>query len=90
MAPEILQPGAMEAESCQTTGPSYNVPPSDTQQQCRHQLAHRDAAIVATKNMTHEVHLNILRKPGSGKNKKQHAIGCESIRIDVDDGQATV
>ena len=52
MAPEILQPGAIEAESSRTTGASNNAPPGETQQQRRHHLVHRDAAIVATENMT--------------------------------------
>jgi len=40
--------------------------------------------------MTLDAHFKIVRKTGSNKNKKQHAIGCESIHIDVDDGQLTV
>jgi len=90
MAPEIPQPGAIEAKSSRTTGASNNAPNSETQQQRRHQLVHRDAAIVATKNITHDAHLKIVGKTGSIKNKKQHVIGCESIHIDEDDGQLTV
>jgi len=90
MAPEILQPGAMEAESRQTTGALYNAPPSETQQQRRHQIVQHDAAIVATENMTHDAHLKIVGNTATSKNKKQHAIGCESIHIDVDAGQLTV
>ena len=90
MAPEILQPGALEAESSRTTGSSNNAPPGEIQQQRRHQLVHRNAAIVATEIMTQDAHLNIVRKTESSKNKKQHAIRCESIHIDVDDGLLTV
>ena len=90
MAPEILQPGVIEAESSRTTGASNNVPPCETQPQRRHQLVHHDAAIVATEYMTLDAHLEILCKTGSNKNKKHHAIGCESIHIAVDDGQLTV
>jgi len=36
MAPEIVQPGAIEAELSRTTGASNNAPPGETQQQRRH------------------------------------------------------
>jgi len=87
MAPETLPPSAIEAESSRTTGASRNAPLGKTQQQRRHQLVHRDATIVATENMTQDAHLKKVRKTGSSKNKKQHAIGCESIHICVNDGQ---
>jgi len=90
MAPEILQLGAIEAESSRTTGSSNNAPPGETQQQCSYQLVHRKAAILTTENMTQDSHLKMVRKSGSSKNKKQHVIGCESIHIDVDDSQPTV
>jgi len=90
IAPDIVQQGAIEAESSEMTGTSHNAPPGETQQQRRHPLVHRDAAIVATENITQEAYLEILRKTGSYKKKKQHAIGCESIHIDVDDVQSTV
>ena len=72
------------------TGSSNNAPPSEPQQQRRHQLVHRDTAIVATKNMNQDVHLKLVRKTGTSINEKQHAIECESIYIHVDDGQLTV
>jgi len=90
MPPETLQPGAIEAESSRTTGASNNAPPSETQQQCRLQLVHVGAAIAATENMTQDTHFNIECKTATSKNRKQHAIGCESIHIDVVDGQLTV
>jgi len=40
--------------------------------------------------MTQDSHFQIVRKAGCSQNKKQHAIGCESIHIDVNDGQLTV
>jgi len=86
MATETLQPGAIGAESSRMTGPLTNAPPCETQQQRRHQLVHRDAAIVATKNLAQDAHLQMVHKTGSSKNQKQHAIGCESIHIGVDDG----
>jgi len=90
MAPEIVQPGAIEAESSRITGASNNPPPCETQHQHRHQLVHRDAATSASKNMTQDAHLKIVRKTRCNNNKKQHVIGCESIHMDVDDGQLTV
>jgi len=84
MAPEILPQGAIEAESSQTIGASTNAPPGETQPQRGHQLVHRDAAIVATKNMTDDTHLKLVCKTGSSRSKKQQAIECESIHIDVD------
>jgi hypothetical protein len=61
-----------------------------TQQECRHKLVHRDAADAATKHMTQDAHLKIVRKTGSRRNKKQHAVGCEYINLDAIDGQLTV
>jgi hypothetical protein len=87
MAPETLPPGANGAESSLMTGTSRNAPLGETQQQHRHQLVYRDAAIVATENMTQDAHLKKVRKTGSSKNKKQHAMGCESI---VNDGQLKI
>jgi hypothetical protein len=55
MDPETLQPGAIVAESSRTTSASINAPAVDTQQQCRHQLVHRNAAIVATENISKDI-----------------------------------
>jgi hypothetical protein len=74
MAPKTLSSGAIGAELSRTTGASCNVPLGDTQQQQRHRLVHSDAAIIATENMTPDTHLKKVRKTGSSKNKKQHAI----------------
>jgi len=67
MAPEILQPGAIEAQSSRTTGASNNAPPGEKQQQCRHELDHCDAAIVATENMTQDTDSKIVRTTRSRK-----------------------
>jgi hypothetical protein len=62
----------------------------DTQQERRHKLVHRDAANAATKHITQDAHLKIVRKTGSRRNVKQHAMGCEYINIDAIGGQLTV
>jgi len=90
MAPENLEPGAIEAKLSRTTGASNNAPPSETQPQHSHQLVQHAAANVATENMTQDKHLKILRKSESSKHKKQWAIRCESIHIHVVNGQLRV
>jgi len=90
MAPETLPPGTIGAESSRMTGASHTEPLGETQQQCRHQLVHRDAAIVANKNMTQDAHLKKVPKTGIKRNKKQHGIGCESIHICGDGGQLRI
>jgi hypothetical protein len=49
--------------------------------QAQTQVSLRDAANVATKHITQDAHLKIVRKTGSRKNKKQHAVGCEYMLI---------
>jgi len=90
MATETIQPGAIGAKLSRTTGASTNAPPGETQQQCRCELVHHDAAIVATKNVTQNAHLITVGNNRSQKNKKQHTIGCESIHINVDEGDRTI
>jgi len=90
MAPETLLLGAIAAESSRITGTSLNAPLGETQQQRRHQLVHCDAAIVAIENMSQDSHFKKVRKTASSKNRKQHAIGCESIHICLNDGQLTL
>jgi len=65
-------------------GASANTPPAETQPQRRHQLAHRNAATAATEQMTLDAQSRIVRKTGSGKNKKQRTIGCEYSWIKVE------
>ena len=42
MAAEIVELGAIEAESSWTTGTSHKAPPSGTQQQRTHELVYRE------------------------------------------------
>jgi len=62
MAPQTPQPGVIESDSSQTTGTSSNAPLAETQQQRRHQLVHRDAAIGATKDMAQNARLRNVRQ----------------------------
>jgi hypothetical protein len=39
--------------------------------------------------MTQDAHLKIVRKTGSSKNMKQHAVGCMYILIMANGGQLT-
>jgi len=60
------------------------------QQERRHMLVHRDAATAATKHMTPDAHLKIIRKTGSRKHESQHAVGCEYIHIEAKGIQLSV
>jgi hypothetical protein len=71
-------------------GATSNTEILGTQQECRHKLVHHDVATVAIKHMTQDVHLKIVRKSGSSKNKKQHAVGCEYILIERNGSPQTV
>jgi len=71
-------------------GATSNTEVLGTPQERRHKLVHRDAADAATKHMTQDVHLKIVCKTGSRRNKKQHAVGCEYIYIDAISGQLTL
>jgi hypothetical protein len=71
-------------------GATSNTEILGTQQECRHKLVHDDVATVAIKDMTQDVHLKIVRKSGSSKNMKQHAVGCEYILFEANSGQLTV
>jgi len=90
MAPQTPQQGESGTESSRTTGTSSNMPPAETQLQCTHHLAHRDAANAATKNMTLNTQLRIVYDTGSCKDKKQHGIGCDHTRIEVDGSQLII
>ena len=87
MATQTPQTGESGSESSETTGASSHVSLRGTQQQRRHQLVYREAADVASENMTQDAHLKIVRKTGSGTNNKQHAIGCEYVHTSVNDRQ---
>jgi len=90
MDSQLHQPGLSGSESSQLAGALSNTSFVGTQQKCRHQLVHRDAANAATKNMTQDVHLKIVRNTGSSTNKKQHAVGCEYIHTVVNGRHLTV
>jgi len=83
----------LEGESGSNTrrlaGTTSNTALLGTQQERRHKLVHRDAANVATKHMTQDAHLKIIRKTGSSKNKQQHAVGCRYILIMANGGHLT-
>jgi hypothetical protein len=83
-------PGESGSITRRLAGTTTNMDIPGTQQERRYKLVHRDATDAATKHMTQEAHLKIVRKPGSRRNKKQHAVGCEYIHIDAISGQLTV
>jgi len=83
------EPGQSGSKSSGLAGASINTSLIGTQQERRHQWVHRDTANEATKNMTHDAHLKIIRKTGSSTNKKQHAVGCEFIHSLVNGHQLT-
>jgi hypothetical protein len=83
-------PGESGSNTGKLAGVTTNTDILGTQQERRHKLVHRDAADAATKYMTQDAHLKIVRKTGSRRNKKQHAVGCEHIDIDAISGQLTV
>jgi len=67
-------PGECGTISGRLAGATSNTELLATQQECRHKLVHRDTANVATEQMTQDAHLKFVRKTGSSKNKKQHAV----------------
>jgi hypothetical protein len=83
-------PGESGSNTGRLAGAPLNMELLGTQQERSHKLVHRDAANVATKHMTQDTHLKIVRKTGSSKNKQQHAFGCEYILIVANGGQLTV
>jgi len=76
-------PGESGSKSSQWVGATSNTSLIGTQQDRRHQVVHRDAAIAATNHMTQDAHLQIVCKTGSSKNQTQHAVWCEDIHIEV-------
>jgi hypothetical protein len=83
-------PGESVSNTGRLAGATPNADILDTQQERRHKLVHRDAADAATKHMTQVAHLKIVRKTSSRRNKKQHAVECQSIHSDAISGQLTV
>jgi len=80
-------PGESGSNNGRLAGATSNTDILGTQQECRHKLVHRDATNAATKHMTQDAQLKIVCKTGRRKNKKQHAEGCECIRIEAIGGQ---
>jgi len=83
-------PGGGGSNTGRLAGSTSTTEIIGTQQEHRHKLVHRDAANAATKHMTQDAHLKIVRKTGSSKNKKQHGVGCEYIHMKANGGQLTV
>jgi GTP cyclohydrolase III len=83
-------PGDRGSNTGRLAGATSNTESLATQQERRHKLVHRDAANVATKHMTQDAHLKIVRKTGTSKTKKQHAAGCEFIQIEENGRQLTI
>jgi hypothetical protein len=83
-------PAKSSLNTSQLAGATSNTEILGTQRVRRHKLVYRDAADAATKHMTQNVHLKMVHKTGSSKNKKQHAVGCEYIHIEANDSQLTI
>jgi len=83
------QAGESGSNTGRLAGATSNTELLGTQQERRPKLVHRDAANVATKHMTQDAHFKIVRKTGSSKSKKQHAVGCRYILIVANGGQLT-
>jgi len=83
-------PGQSRSNTGRLAGATSNMDILGTQQERRNKLVHRDASNAATKHMTPDAHLKIVRRTGSRKNMKQHAVGCECIRIEVIGSRLTV
>jgi hypothetical protein len=67
---ELPAAGESGSNTGRLAGATLNTELLGTQQERRHKLVHHDAANVATKHMTQDSHLKIVRKTGSSKNKK--------------------
>jgi len=83
-------PGQSRSNTGRLAGATSNSEILGTQQEGSHKLLHSDAANLATKHMTQDAHLKIVRKTSSSKNKKHHAVGCVYILIEADGGQLAV
>jgi hypothetical protein len=90
MDTQLPPPGESGSNTGRLAGATSNTEIHGTQQERRHTVVHRDAADAATKPMTQDAHLKIFRRTGSGRNNKQHVVGCECIQIDAIGGQLTV
>jgi len=83
-------PGESGSNTGRLAGATSNTEILGTQQECRPKLGRRDAAKEATKHMTQDAHLKVVRKTGSSKNEEQHAVGCEYSLNEANGGQLTV
>jgi len=90
MDPQTAPQRTTGSESSRTTVASSNMSPAQTQLQQRHHLVHCHAAHAATYDMTKYVQVQMFPKTGTGRNKKQHAIRCVYICIEVDSRQLTI
>ena len=84
------QPAASRSKSSRPAGDTSNMSLIATQQEHRHQLVHRNAADAATRNMTHDAHVQIISKIWCSSNKQQHAVGCKWMYNVVMGHQLTV
>jgi len=82
--------GQSESESSQMTVAACNMLLHERQLQRRRHLVLREAANVATKNMTQDAHLNIFHKTRSNKDKMQHAMDCEYLHTKLGGRQLIV
>jgi hypothetical protein len=74
MGTQPAPPGETGSNTGRLAGATSNTDILGTQQERRNKLIHRNAANVATKHMTQDVYIKIVRTTGSSKNKKQHAV----------------
>ena len=74
----------------QNDGCFIDTPPTETQLQPRHHLAHRELSNAAIENMTLDAQFQIARRTGSSRNMKPHAIGCKCICIEVHSRQLKI
>jgi len=88
--PQPLQPTSSRSKWSQLAGNTSNTSLIGTPQERRHHSVHRDAADAATRNMTQDAHLHIVRETGSSKNKQQHTVGCNYMHIVVNSRQLIV
>jgi len=73
------QPGPSGSKSSPLAGTSTHTSLIGTQQERRPHLVQRNAANAASRNMTRDANLEIVRKTGSCTKKEQHVFGCEYI-----------
>jgi len=84
MAPRTPHQGESGTGSSRTMGTLSNMPCAETQLQRRNHVAHPNHANAATEHVCLDSWSKIVHKTGSSQNKKQHVIGCEYSRFEVD------